>query len=539
MSVIDLSSDLPLIGAWTPGQEHPSFDDASLLTAIPRVRETAFVVREGQGGRVGIAFGGYPGSPDGYPLLGVLPPLYPEWLGDRSFCETHGVRFSYIAGEMANGIASTRMVIAIGRAGAMGFFGAAGLSIARITTAIDELEAALGDAYAWGINLIHSPNEAGVEDETVALLLRRGVKRVSASAFMALTPAVVRYSAAGLSVDAHGQIHRSTHLFAKLSRAEVALRFMSPAPADILADLVSRGHITAEQAALAARVPVAEDVTVEADSGGHTDNQTLTALLPAILKLRDDLVTKYGFTRRIRVGAAGGIGTPMAVAAAYALGAAYVLTGSINQASIESALSPIGKEMLAVADIPDVTMGPSADMFELGVKVQVLKRGTMFASRASKLYEVYTTCASLDTIPADVRAKLEKDLFRASLDQIWAETRAFWAQRDPHEVTRAEKDPKHKMALVFRWYLGKSSRWAIEGDASRKLDYQVWCGPAMGAFNRWTEGSFLALPQNRTVVQMAYNLLEGAAVITRAQQLRTYGVPVPEQAFQYAPRPLE
>jgi hypothetical protein len=60
----------------------------------------------------------------------------------------------------------------------------------------------------------------------------------------------------------------------------------------------------------------------------------------------------------------------------------------------------------------------------------------------------------------------------------------------------------------------------------------------MGAFNRWTAGTFLAEPGNRTVVQVALNLLEGAAVVTRAHQLRTYGVPVPAQAFAFSPRNL-
>ena len=59
------------------------------------------------------------------------------------------------------------------------------------------------------------------------------------------------------------------------------------------------------------------------------------------------------------------------------------------------------------------------------------------------------------------------------------------------------------------------------------MDYQIWCGPVMGAFNVWSEGSFLAEPENRNVVQVARNLLEGAAVVTRAHQLRSYGVPVP------------
>ncbi len=94
------------------------------------------------------------------------------------------------------------------------------------------------------------------------------------------------------------------------------------------------------------------------------------------------------------------------------------------------------------------------------------------------------------------------------------------------------------MALVFRSYLGQSSGWAITGVRDRRMDYQIWCGPAMGAFNAWTTDSFLAEPQNRSVVQVARNLLEGAAVVTRAQQLRSFGVPIPPASFDFRPRPL-
>ena len=97
---------------------------------------------------------------------------------------------------------------------------------------------------------------------------------------------------------------------------------------------------------------------------------------------------------------------------------------------------------------------------------------------------------------------------------------------------------RDELALVFRSYLGRSSRWAIDGEAERRSDFQIWCGPSMGAFNSWTAGSFLEAPQNRTVVQVARNLLEGAAVVTRAQQLRSYGVAVPAAGFDFRPRPL-
>jgi PfaD family protein len=471
--------------------------------------------------------------------VGTLPALYPEWLGDRTFLEAHGVRFPYVAGAMANGISTPEMVAAMARAGMLGFFGAGGLELDRVRRGLAQIQDSIGpDGLPWGSNLIHSPHDPELEAAMVELYLETGVRRASASAYMKLTPAVVRYACSGLRVDAAGRIQRQNYLFAKISRPEVARLFISPPPSEMLQALVSRGQLTQEEASLAAHLPLAEDLTVEADSGGHTDNRPLTALFPTIQALRDQLAAQQQYSRPIRLGAAGGLGTPSAVAAAFGLGAAYVLTGSVNQAAVESGLSSAGKAMLAEAGLADVVMAPSPDMFELGIMVQVLKRGTMFAARAAKLFELYSTYPSLEAVPAEVRQRLEQELFSAPLDQIWRETREYLSERNPREVERAERDPKHRMALVFRWYLGKASRWAIEGEERRRLDFQIWCGPAIGAFNAWTAGSFLARPENRTVDQIARNLLEGAAVVTRAQQVRCYGVPVPGAAFDFRPRPL-
>ena len=535
------TSAIAPLGSWRPTAALPAFAAEEIAAVVPRVREPVHVVYERATRRVGLGLGGdvVAGAEVGeYALLATLPASYPEWLGDRSFNEAHGVRFPYVAGEMANGIATVRMVVAMANAGMLGFFGAAGLSYGRVEAALDELAATLGDRAPWGVNLIHSPAEPELEERVADLLVSRGVKLVSASAFMAIQPSVVRYAAAGLSVDAAGRIVRRNHVFAKISRAEVAAQFMSPPPAEMLRALVAAGKITHAEAELAARLPVAEDVTVEGDSGGHTDNQTLVALVPLILALRDELTARHGYTRPIRVGAAGGLGTPSAVAAAFALGAAYVVTGSVNQSAVEAGLSEAGKQMLAGAGIADVTMAAAADMFELGVKLQVLQRGSMFASRANTLYDVYKSYDGLEALPPEVRTKVETKLLGASIESVWRETEAFWLSRDPSQVARAKVDPKHEMALVFRWYLGKSSRWAIEGEASRRVDYQIWCGPAMGAFNAWVKGTFLEAAQERTVVQIALNLLEGAVVAARAQHLRSFGVPVPAAANAFRPRRL-
>ncbi len=541
------------VGDWSGNPDRSAFDPREIVRAIHEIRRPLHVIRDRQTSRIGVApFRGLtdppgvtptselaaPGAAARYDLLGTLPALYPEWLGDRSFSEAHGVRFPYVAGAMANGIATTRLVIAMGEAGMLGFFGAAGLLPDRVHTAIDELQRTLGDRHAWGSNLIYSPNESSLESAVADIYVRRGVRKVSASAYMALTPSIVRYAATGLRELPDGRIERRNAVFAKISRSETARPFMCPAPKEILDGLVRDGLLSADEARLALRVPIAEDLTVEADSGGHTDNQVLSAVFPIITRMRDDLAREHAYTRPIRIGAAGGLGTPTAVAGAFALGASYVLTGSVNQAAVESGLSEAGRRLLAEADLNDVIMAPASDMFEQGVKLQVLKRGTMFGVRALQLFEIYTGYEGLEELPARIKERLERQVLGASVEEIWKQTEEFFNGRDPAEVERAYRDPKHKMALVFRWYLGLSSNWAITGDPARQLDYQIWCGPAMGAFNEWVKGSHLEAPEDRGAVQIAYNLLEGAAVVTRAQQLRSFGVPVPPTAFHFTPRPL-
>jgi PfaD family protein len=448
------------------------------------------------------------------------------------------VRFPYVAGEMARGIAGARLVSAMARAEMLAFFGAGGLGIAALDHALHRLGAELPDRRNWGVNLICTPGDTALEERTADRLVRARVPRISASAYLELTPAVVRCAATGLRVDRAGKIVRPVAMFAKVSRPDLAESFMRPAPVHLLRHLVERGQLTEEEARLAGRVPVAEDITVEADSGGHTDRRPLLALLPSVLDLRDRLAQEQPPARPVRVGAAGGLGDPAAVAAAFALGAAYVVTGSVNQMAVEAEVSDRAKAMLAEADVTDVAMAPAGDMFELGAKVQVLRRGTMFAGRATRLEQVYRTYPSLEAIQPAERLLLERDTLGASLDDVWNWTRAYWGRRRPLELERAEADPKHRMALVFRWYLSQSSHWAITGEAGRTADYQLWCGPAVGAFNRWTEGTFLARPEQRTVTQIAVNLIQGAAVLTRAHTLRSHGVLLPPAAFRYRPRRL-
>lgn len=491
-------------------------------------------------GRLGLAASGNLQPLNGKPsnLAGWLPPLPFENFGDRGFCETYQVKAACYAGGMANAIASEEMVITLGKTALMGSFGSGGLSLERLQRAIDTIQAALPQG-PYLFNLLHNPFDPDMEMKTVELFLKNNIHAVEAAAYVSLTPAVVLFRAAGLSKDPSGTIKIANHIIAKISRKEIALLFLRPAPEKILNELAAAGRITAEQAELARRVPMADDVAVEGDSGGHTDKQPLVSLLPSIIALRDQLQREHNFRVPLRVGAGGGIGTPDSALGAFMMGAAFVVTGSVNQACVESGACEHTRSQLAQADMADVTMAPSADMFEMGARVQVLKKGTFFPMRAQKLYDLYTSCNSIDEIPPETRRELEEKIFRRSMEDIWQETVAFFQQRNPQQIQSAQANPKKKMALIFRWYLGLASRWSRDGVEDRRLDYQIWCGPVIGAFNEWTRGTYMEDYHQRRVADVAWQLLTGCAYRCRVQSLKLQGVSLPAEVEGYYPQDKE
>jgi trans-AT polyketide synthase, acyltransferase and oxidoreductase domains len=423
-------------------------------------------------------------------------------LGSKEFKDTYKSKYAYVAGGMYKGIASKELVLRMAKAGMIGFLGTGGMPLDWIDENINQIKSSLTNGETFGVNVI----SGHLEEELIELCLTKNIRLIEAAAFIRLSPYLVKYRLAGLYKE-NGRIGIDNKIMAKVSRPEVAELFLSPAPVNVVKKLLENGHISETQASLGNHIPMCDDLCVEADSAGHTDQGNMTALLPAMMQLKKKIKEKYKYDIDVRIGAAGGIGTPEAAAAAFILGADFILTGSINQCTVEAGTSDAVKDLLQEMNVQDTDYAPAGDMFELGAKVQVLKRGVFFPARANKLLQLYQQHNSIEDIDRKQLNVLEKKYFRKSIDEVYKDCQKFYAK---DVIEKAEKNSKFKMALIFKWYFGNSTRLALEGNPENQVDFQIQSGPALGSFNQWMKGTELENWRNRHVDDISIRILNGA-----------------------------
>nr|WP_329586164.1 ACP S-malonyltransferase [Kitasatospora sp. NBC_01250] len=418
--------------------------------------------------------------------------LSPDDLGARGFRERYGLRRAYLVGSLYGGVSGPDLLRASAKAGLLGFLGTGGLAPAEVERQLRALTGELGLGGAFGVNLLYRHGAPEQESALVDQLLRHGVDLIEASGFPLITPALVRFRLKG------GRI------IAKVSRTDVAAEFLAPPPQHLVTRLLAAGEVTEEEARAAAARPMADDLCVEADGGWLSSTADLLTLLPSVLRLRDGAARPGG--HRVHVGCAGGIGTPEAAAAAFLLGAEFVLTGSVNQCTVEAATSTQVKDLLQEAREYDVDTAPWGEMFELGVRARYLKRGLFFPARAAKLHDLWRRHTSLADLDSDTRTQVLDRYLGGELPSAAA----------------PGGDPKAELTALCRGYFERGFRLAVTGDQRARVDYLVHCGPSMGAFNQVVAGTGLHPWQARTVAAVADVLMEGAAahITTR---LRAFG----------------
>ena len=435
--------------------------------------------------------------PAAAPVTETTSAITAESLGAAGFRERYGLRQAYLVGSMYGGVSGGAMVRSAAKAGLLAFLGTGGLSTGDIDAELRELAEDLGPGGAFGANLLYPHREPHRERELVDLLLRHDCGAVEVSGYPLLTEELVRLRLKG------GRI------IAKVSRTDVAAEFLAPPPTPLVRRLLECGAVTAQEASAAAARPMADDLCVEADGGWVTGAPDLLTLLPAVLRLRDAAELPG---HRVHVGCAGGIGTPEAVAAAFLTGTDFVLTGSVNQCSVEAATSDAVKDILQEVREHEVDSAPWGELFEAGVRARYLTRGIFFPARASRLHEVWRAHESFAELDDETRTQVLDRYLRGA-------------------VTPASgADPKADLATLFREYFTRGFQLAVTGDERAKVDYLVHCGPSMGAFNQAVEGTGLGPWRARTVDAIAGTLMAGAAAhVTKRLAALTAGSTEPSR----------
>ncbi|MCG8569829.1 MAG: hypothetical protein MJB14_06790 [Spirochaetes bacterium] len=305
----------------------------------------------------------------------------------------------------------------------------------------------------------------------------------------------------------------ATHkILLKTSRMEVVKNFLhGPVERDIK-KLLSKGDITQQEAQLLTQVPFVDDICLEMGFDGFSQGCSSLNLFSTFKQKVVKADNKNFSSKRIRLGIGGGIGTPETAAAAFLVGADFILTGTINQCSVEAGTSHEVKDILENVSIHDLCYVPKDLLFETGAKISVVKKGSLFPVRANHLYDLYKKNSSLDDLDRETREKLETSYFQQSIDQILNEIKNNSLIEKPGRTEKFAYLPKYEMSLVFKSYFQDAQKKAIAGNREYKSDYQIYCSPIMGAFNAWVKGTQLEKWKKRNVRLIAEKIMDDAAV---------------------------
>lgn len=445
---------------------------------------------------------------------------YENLLGSRKFREDYNVKYSYIIGSMYNGISSKELVVRAGINGILAFLGTNGMKYEEIEEAIIYIQNNLSKAQPYGVNISYNINDVNLNKRLVELFIKKKVNVIETSNFWSITPELVKYRLMNIRADKYGNTVLTNKIIAKVSNEEIAKAFLSPPPNYILESLVSNGEIGEEQALLARNVPMADDICIVNDLKQNVESKPSYTLFNKIIRYRDNITTNYNYTKEIRIGIGGGIGTPETAAAAFITGAEFILTGSINQCTVEAGTSNTTKELLQKLEVKDIVYAPDLDMFEYGWKIQVVKRGLLFSERANLLYSLYDKFTSIENIDNKSKDKVEKKYFGYSFEEAYEKVKKYYSYE---EILMAEKKPKYKMALIFKEYLKNSIEMAAGGSDLDKIGYGIICGSALANFNEYVKGTNLESWENRHVDIIAKKIMEDTQQFIKMYYMKVFG----------------
>jgi trans-AT polyketide synthase/acyltransferase/oxidoreductase domain-containing protein len=455
-----------------------------------------------------------PAQAEGAALAAAAPGESSDGLGSARFRRRFGLRRAYVAGSLHHGISSPELVARLARAGALGCLGVQGLAVAQAEGLIARAMALAGRDRSFCVGVPAGTNQPALEDAIASICIRHSVPALEVRA-EAPSPALARFRLQDLA--ARSATTGPRLVLVKVNSLDAAERFMRPAPAWLTARLVEQRAISPEDAALASHWPMADAVCIEPSARGGEAAPCLS-LLPVALARRAALARELRSAADVSIGLGGGLGDPAAVAAAFALGAEFVLLGSVHLRSAEAALPSSLKARLRSLDLTDIALAPDPDAYESGGRIEIVRAGGAFPAWAMRLREVWESHAHWNEVEPGLRRKLEREAFGCSFDEALSHARAYFAAQAPDEIERSERDGRHRMALVFRWAQYRALQSTLSTD--QPANPHLRCSAALGSFNHWWPTQDRADADLPHADAIAEAMMDGAARVLRNLQDR-------------------
>lgn len=421
-------------------------------------------------------------------------------LGSSDFKTEYDTEFAYVVGGLYHGVSSAAMIRTLNNAGIVGFLGLQGMDL---NAGKELLDTALQSVpkERIGTHIVYNGLKPEESASALQMIIEYDIRRIEISGFFKPSQELILYRLRGLSYGKNDIPQSAYKMIVYVNNPKVMEEFLKPASEQLIGRLLTQRKITEEEAVIAAKLPICDDICIDNVSSGAGRLSWISNLKHYARELSE----KYGIKKMVRIGIGGGIGNPEMLALAFLAGADFVTTRSMNQCTAEAETSPQVKDLLQSAAENDFTYAPVEELFEFGEKVSVLKRGTLYPIRALKLYEIYTKYNSIEEISEKEKKLITEKYFHMSFEEMFERAAR---ELTPAEQRIASEQPKYKMSLIFKGFLKQCLLWAQTGKAGEEINFAVVSGSEMADANRWLKNSGLEEWSTRHVDELAKRMME-------------------------------
>lgn len=421
-------------------------------------------------------------------------------LGSLSFKKEYHTELAYAVGGIRDGISSGPMLKKLADSNILGYLGTKGLDIHETNRLLEDALNMVG-LEKIGVHVSCDVLKPEYSNQQLKLMIDKDIRRLQLSGYQRPDEWIYEYRIRNIRYSEKHKVVSPYKLLVCVNNLKAAEEFLKPIDKDYIKKMIELNKLTQIEAEMVAALPVCDDICIDntgIGAGGF-------GWISSIKKLIDRICTPHSLKKRVRVGICGGIGNPQMLAMAFFAGADFVMTGTINQCTVEAETSTHVKDLLQAAKENDFAFVPADDLFEFGEKMSVLKRGTLYPTRAQKVYDIYSKYASVDEISETDTKLLTEKYFGIGLQEMYQ--RIMGIVSETERILISEQS-KYKLGLIMKGYLQACFHQAQAGEKATEINYGIAVECDMADINRWLQGTDIEHWNRRSIDIIAKRIME-------------------------------